>query len=298
LKSEFVNLAVIAELPLVIVNVQRGGPSTGLPTKSEQADLLQSIWGRNGESPLVVIAAASPADCFYATIEAAHYAVKYMTPVIVLTDGYLANGAEPLRIPEASELPDINPRRNDRPLKHNDVYLPYMRDPYTHARPWVIPGTPGYEHRTGGLEKEEFTGAVSYVPENHEKMVRIRHDKIEQVVNDYAPLKIHGDDDAELLVIGWGSTYGAIRKAVNNMRKRGAKVACLHLRNIHPSPKELPEILSKHKKLLVVENNLGQLNLKLKAEYLITTELLTKVQGQPFRIGEVEAKIEQLIGEV
>jgi 2-oxoglutarate ferredoxin oxidoreductase subunit alpha len=296
LKGEFINLAVMAELPLVVINVQRGGPSTGLPTKSEQADLLQALYGRHGESPLVVIAADSPSNCFASVLEAAHYAIKYMTPVILLTDGNLAQGSEPLRIPDLSELPDIVPPWKNKPPKHGDVYCPYVRDGHTLARPWVIPGTPGYEHCIGGLEKEDITGMVSDDPLNHERMVKIRNEKIQKVAKEYAPLEVYGDDKAEILIIGWGSPCGVIRQAVENLTSRGIPVACLHVRNIHPFPSEMKEVLFRYNKVLVVENNLGQLNDKLRAEYLIDTESLTKVQGRQFKVHEIEHKIKQLMG--
>jgi len=295
LKSEFINLAVMAELPLVVINVQRGGPSTGLPTKSEQADLFQALYGRHGESPLVVIAADSPSNCFYSVLEAASYAVKYMTPVILLTDGNLAQGSEPLRIPELSELPDIVPPWKDEPPKSGDLYSPYVRDENTLARPWVLPGTPGYEHCIGGLEKEDITGRVSDDPLNHERMVKIRNEKIQRVAQDYAPLKIYGNEKAEILVVGWGSPCGVIRQAVENMIYQGIPVACLNVRNIHPFPREMKEILFRYRKVLVVENNLGQLNDKIRAEYLIETESLTKVQGQQFKVHEIERRIKQLM---
>jgi 2-oxoglutarate ferredoxin oxidoreductase subunit alpha len=296
LKGEFINLAVMAELPLVVINVQRGGPSTGLPTKSEQTDLFQALYGRHGESPLVVIAADSPSNCFYSVLEAAHYAIKYMTPVILLTDGNLAQGSEPLRIPELSELPDIAPQWNVNPPKPGTPYLPYVRDENTLARPWVLPGTPGYEHCIGGLEKEDITGMVSDDPLNHERMTKIRNEKIQRVAREYAPLEVYGDEKAEILIVGWGSPCGVIRQAVENMTSQDIPVACLNVRNIHPFPRDLKEILLQYKKVLVVENNLGQLNYKIRAEYLIDTESLTKVQGQRFKVFEIEQKIKQLIG--
>jgi 2-oxoglutarate ferredoxin oxidoreductase subunit alpha len=296
LKGEFINLAVMTELPLVVINVQRGGPSTGLPTKSEQADLFQALYGRNGDSPLIVIAADSPSNCFYSVFEAAYYAIKYMTPVILLTDGNLAYGSEPLRIPNLSELPDIVPAWKVNPPKHGDVYCPYVREEHTLARPWVIPGTLGYEHCIGGLEKEDITGRVSDDPLNHERMTLIRNEKIQKAAQEYAPLEVGGDSNADLLIIGWGSTCGVIRQAVDNMTNQGIPVACLHVRYIHPFPSDMKAILSRYNKVLVVENNLGQLNHKIRAEFLIDTELLTKVQGHRFNVHEVERKAKQLIG--
>ena len=300
LKGEFINLAVMAELPLIVINVQRGGPSTGLPTKSEQADLFQALYGRSGESPLVVLAADSPGNCFYSVLEAAYYAVRYMTPVILLTDGNLAQGSEPLRIPDLCELPDIVPPWEGYPWeglppKNGDIYLPYIRDKQTLARPWVLPGTPGYEHCIGSLEKEDITGLVSDDPLNHERMTNLRNEKIQRVAKEYPPLQVFGDDRADILIIGWGSTCGVIRQAVDNMTHQGIPVACLHVRYIHPFPGDMKEILSRYKKLLVVENNLGQLNYKIRAEFLMETELLTKVQGQRFKVREIELKVKQMI---
>ncbi len=292
LKSEFIGLAVIAELPLVIINVQRSGPSTGLPTKTEQADLLQAMWGRNGESPVVVLAAKSPSDCFKIAYEAARIALKYMTPVIALSDGYLANGAEPWRIPAEDELPEIKVNFHKDP----ETFVPYKRDPKTLARPWAIPGTPGLEHRIGGLEKEE-SGAVSWDPDNHEKMIRLRAEKIKRVADDIPPLKGYGDPNGKVLVVCWGSVYGSAMSAVSELYKKGQRVACLHLRYINPFPRDLGPMLKKYEKVLVVENNLGQLHTMLRAEYLIDAEKYNEVRGRPIRSGEIQNKVLSMLGE-
>jgi 2-oxoglutarate ferredoxin oxidoreductase subunit alpha len=292
LKTEFINLAVSAELPLIIINVQRGGPSTGLPTKMEQADLFQALWSRPGESPVVVLAARSPKDCFRTAIEAAQIAVKYMTPVIILSDGYIANGSEPWRIPDLSELPEMKTEF----YTDAENFQPYKRNPETLARPWAIPGTPGLEHRIGGLEKHDVTGVVDQAPENHARMVALRAEKIERVRQDIKPLKISGDPDSELLVIGWGSSFGAITRAVMSHNDKGNKVASIHLRHLNPFPANLGEILEKYSNRIVVENNTGQLWTKLRAEYLLDAERLNKVKGTPFKISEVEDKIESMLG--
>lgn len=291
LKSEAIGLAVMTELPVVIVNVQRGGPSTGLPTKTEQADLLQTMYGRNGECPLVVLAPQSPADCFSIAVESFRLAIKYMTPVVVLTDGYLANGSEPWRIPDWEELPQI-------PVKFHtetDNFLPYGRDKETLSRPWTIPGTPGLEHRIGGIEKEEGTGAVSYDSENHERMVKLRAAKISGIAKDIPELEVMGPEQGDLLVLGWGSTYGAIYHAVENVQKRGVKVAAAHLRYLNPWPDNLGEILKGYKQVLVPELNSGQLRLLLRAEFLVDAVGLNKIQGQPFHTSEIETKINELV---
>lgn len=292
LKTEFINLAVAAELPLIVINVQRGGPSTGLPTKMEQGDLYQALWSRHGESPAVVMAARSPKDCFDVAIEAARIAIKYMTPVIILSDGYIANGSEPWRIPDLNELPLMQAHFLNKP----EGFHPYDRDPVTLARPWVKPGTPGMEHRIGGLERRNITGEIDLSPDNHEKMVNLRAEKIERVRDDILPLKIAGDRNAELLLIGWGSSFGAVTRAVLNQHAKGRKVASIHLRYINPFPKDLGEILNKFAKIVVVENNLGQLWTKLRAEYLVEMERCNKVKGTPFRVSEIEEMIEKTIG--
>jgi 2-oxoglutarate ferredoxin oxidoreductase subunit alpha len=279
------------ELPLVIVDVQRGGPSTGLPTKTEQADLLQAVFGRNSEAPIPVIAACTPADCFTMAFEAVRIALKYMTPVILLTDGYLANGAEPWLIPDTKTLPDIRPVFTTNP----EGFQPYSRDEKTLARPWAIPGTPGLEHRIGGLEKQHITGNVSYDPENHDFMVRMRQSKIERVADDVPPAVVDGDAKGEVLVVGWGGTYGAIRTAVEAKRREGKSVSHLHLKYINPFPKNLGEVLYNYKKILVPELNLGQLSKMLRAKYLVPAISYNKVQGLPFKSNELEAKIDELL---
>ncbi|MBI4810112.1 MAG: 2-oxoacid:acceptor oxidoreductase subunit alpha, partial [Ignavibacteriales bacterium] len=291
LKSEAMGLAVMLELPLVIVDVQRSGPSTGLPTKTEQADLLQAVHGRNSEAPIPVIAACTPAGSFDAAYEAIRLAIKFMTPVILLTDGYLANGAEPWLIPSINSLPDIPVRFRTDP----NGFFPYLRDEKTLTRPWAIPGTPGLEHRIGGLEKEHITGNVSYDPENHEFMVKMRQEKINRIADDLPAVKVDGDESGELLVVGWGGTYGAIRTAVENKRKEGKSVSHLHLKYINPFQKNVGEILKNFKHILVPELNLGQLALLLQAEYLIPVIRLNKVQDLPFRAIEIETKIDEIL---
>lgn len=291
LKSEAMGLAVMLELPLVIVDVQRGGPSTGLPTKTEQADLLQAVHGRNSEAPIPVIAACTPAGSFDVAYEAIRLAIKFMTPVILLTDGYLANGAEPWLIPSINSLPDIPVRFRTEP----NGFFPYLRDEKTLTRPWAIPGTPGLEHRIGGLEKEHITGNVSYDPENHEFMVKMRQEKINRIADDLPAVKVDGDESGELLVVGWGGTYGAIRTAVENKRKEGKSVSHLHLKYVNPFQKNVGEILKNFKHILVPELNLGQLALLLQAEYLIPVIRLNKVQGLPFRAIEIETKIDEIL---
>jgi len=292
LKTEAVGLAVMTELPLVIVNVQRGGPSTGLPTKTEQADLLQALYGRNGESPVPVLAASTPSDCFYMAFEAARIALKYMTPVFLLTDGYLGNGSEPWLVPTEAELPDIS-----KPFRTNpENFQPYERDEETYARQWAIPGTPGLEHRIGGLEKKNKAGSISYDPENHDLMIRIRAEKVERIANDIPLAKVDGDESGDLLVIGWGGTYGAIRTAVEKRRADGKSVSHLHLKYINPLPKNLGEILPKFKKILIPEINLGQLIKVLREKFLVDAIGYNVVAGLPFKSTEIEQKIEELLG--
>ncbi len=291
LKTEAMGLAVMLELPLVIVDVQRGGPSTGLPTKTEQADLLQAVCGRNSEAPIPVIAAATPADCFSAVYEAARIAVKYMTPVVFLSDGYLANGAEPWLIPDPDNLPAF-------PVKFHTTaegFFPYMRDEKTLARPWAIPGTPGLEHRIGGLEKENITGNVSYDPDNHEFMVRIRQAKVDGIANELPPASVEGPEKGDLLVVGWGGTYGAIRTAVEVKRREGKSVSHLHLRYVNPFQNNVGELLHNFDTILVPELNLGQLSRLLRAKYLLPIVSLNKIQGLPFRSVEIEKKIDELL---
>ena len=283
LKQEAIGLAVMVELPLIICNVQRGGPSTGLPTKTEQADLFQAIFGRNGECPVPVIAASTPADCFAMAYEAARIAIKYMTPVILLTDGYLANGAEPWSIPRFEELPPIPVSFRTEP----EGFFPYARDPVTLARPWVRPGTPGLEHRIGGIEKQDITGNISYDPANHELMTHYRARKVAAVAQDIPPTTIHGETSGDLLVIGWGSTYGSITAAVEEARAQGMRVSHVHLHYLNPLPSDLAGILQGFKKILVPEMNMGQLRMLLRATYLVDAVGLNKIQGQPFKVSEI-----------
>jgi len=291
LKSEAMGLAVMLELPLVIIDVQRGGPSTGLPTKTEQADLLQAVYGRNSEAPIPVIAASTPADCFMSAFEATRIALKYMTPVICLSDGYLANGAEPWLVPPVSQLPSIDVKFRTDP----NGFHPYERDEKTLARPWAIPGTPGLEHRIGGLEKQHITGNVSYDAENHEFMVRMRQAKVDRIAEDIPPAVVEGDAKGDLLVLGWGGTYGAIRTAVEAKRKEGKSVSHLHLKYINPFQKNLGEVLYNFKQVLVPELNLGQLSKLIRMKFLIPAISLTKIQGLPFRSIEIEKKIDELL---
>lgn len=286
LKSEAMGLAIMTELPLVIVDVQRGGPSTGLPTKTEQADLFQAMYGRNGEAPLAVIAAATPADCFHMALEACRIAVTHMCPVILLTDGYLANGSEPWLVPDADSLPDMKVQFRTDP----EGFKPYSRQPDTLARPWVRPGTPGLEHRIGGIEKEDGTGNVSYDPENHQKMVALRAAKIQAI--QVPDLEVVGDP-GELLVIGWGSTYGPIRAAVEHARARGMKVAQAHLRHLNPLPKNTVEVLRSFKRVICPEMNMGQLTFLLRSLSLVDIQAVTKVKGKAFMVSEILQAIEQ-----
>jgi 2-oxoglutarate ferredoxin oxidoreductase subunit alpha len=295
LKSETISLAVSLELPMLIVDIQRGGPSTGLPTKTEAADLNIALFGRHAEAPLPVVAAWSPANCFDTAIEAARLALKYRTPVILLSDGYLANGSEPWRLPEVDSLPDIavpfatehNHSREDGTTE----FWPYLRDPETLARPWAIPGTPGLMHRVGGLEKEDGSGNIDYTPENHERMVRLRAEKIARIAADIPPATVTGDEDAELCVVGWGSTWAAIDAAVQQARRGGAKVAWIHLSHLNPLPANLGELLRHYAKVLVPELNLGQLCRLLRAEFLVDARPLAKIQGLPFTAHEIEQAI-------
>ena len=293
LDSEMVGLGVMTELPLVVINVQRGGPSSGLPTKTEQADLLQAMFGRHGECPAAVLAPRSPADCFATVYEAARLAIGFMTPVFVLSDGYLANGAEPWRIPKLDELPPIPVVHAGRPNGVKDcrpVFLPYRRDERL-VREWAVPGTPGLEHRIGGLGKEDITGEVSYDPADHEQMVRTRAQKIANIADAIPLLEVDRPDEGELLVVGWGSTYGAITNAVNRVRRLGRSVAHAHLRYLNPLPRNMGEVLRRYRKVLVPELNRGQLRLLLRAAYLVDAVGLNKVQGRPFLVTEIEDKI-------
>ena len=293
LKGEALGLAVITELPMICVNVQRGGPSTGLPTKTEQSDLHQAMFGRNGECPMPVIAARSPGDCFDTAIEAWRIAVRYMTPVMVLTDGYIANGSEPWKIPTLAELPKVE-IEHPGPLSNGDTFMPYARDEKL-ARPWAVPGTPTLEHRLGGLEKQDITGNVSYDPDNHDHMCHLRQQKVDNIANDIPEQEIDGVDSGDLLVLSWGGTYGACATAVHKAQSAGKSVSHCHLRYINPFPKNLGEIFKRFDKILVPELNLGQLNLMVRAKYLIDTIALNKMQGKPFSVSEIEAKINELV---
>ena len=291
LKSEGINLAVVMELPLVVIDVQRGGPSTGLPTKTEQADLLEVLYGRNGESPIPVVAAATPSECFDMAIEAFRIAIRYMTPVFLLSDGYVANNSEPWKIPDPDSIAAIDAE----PYTDPDDYQPYMRDPQTLARPWVLPGTPGMEHRIGGLGKQDGTGNVSYAPEDHERIVRVRADKIRGIADFIPELEVTGPEQGDLLVLGWGGTYGAIRAAVEQVQDEGLDVAYAHLRYLNPFPRNLGNVLGRYKQVLVPELNLGQLALLVQAHFPVRVVKLNKVQGVPFQIREVADKIRQVL---
>ena len=291
LKSEALGLAVITELPLVLVNVQRGGPSTGLPTKTEQSDLNQAIYGRNGEAPMVVLAPATPADCFMMAYEACRIALKYMIPVILLSDGYIANGSEPWKIPDVNTLPDMETRI----LKKKEGFAPFNHGNPDLARPWALPGTPGMEHRIGGLEKWEETGHVSYDPENHQKMVELRQEKVDIIARDLPTAKPFGKESGDLLVIGWGGTHGALRSAVETAQSEGMSVSHLHLRHLNPLPQNLGEILVKFQKVMIAELNLGQLANIIRAKFLVDAVGLNKVQGKPFTQTEVFNKITELV---
>ncbi|HEX2743591.1 MAG TPA: 2-oxoacid:acceptor oxidoreductase subunit alpha [Streptosporangiaceae bacterium] len=298
LKAETIGLAVSVELPLIVCNIQRAGPSTGMPTKTEQADLLQSMFGRNGESPIPVLAAASPADCFNVAIEAARIAVKYRTPVILLSDGYLANGSEPWRIPSTSSLPDLSQEFSfATAAQDGGEFEPFRRDPVTLARPWAVPGTPGLEHRIGGIEKADVTGTISYDPDNHDRMVRLRQAKIDGIAADIAPLEVDDPDgDARVLVLGWGSTYGAIGAGVRRVRNAGGAVAQAHLRHLNPFPPNLADVLRRYDKVLVPEINLGQLALLLRGRFLVDVISYNRVRGLPFQSAELAGVIEDVIG--
>jgi 2-oxoglutarate/2-oxoacid ferredoxin oxidoreductase subunit alpha len=292
LKTEALGLAVATELPLVICDIQRGGPSTGLPTKTEQADLLQALFGRNSEAPIPVLAAATPGDCFWIAVEACRIALKYMVPVIVLSDGYLANGSEPWRIPDLDEIPAFPVKFATDPVG----FQPYKRNPDTLARPWAVPGTRGLEHRIGGLEKQDVTGNVNYEPLNHENMVRIRAAKVEAIVQDIPDVLPSGDPEGDLLIVSWGSTYGAITQAVNGQREKGRKIGHLHLRHLNPLPANVGDVLKRYKKVLVPELNMGQLLWVLRAKYLVNAVGLNKIQGRPFKQAELDQKIEEMLG--
>ena len=299
LKAETIGLAVSVELPLLVCNVQRAGPSTGMPTKTEQADLLQSMFGRNGESPIPIVAAASPSDCFNVAIEAARIAVKYRTPVILLSDGYLANGSEPWRIPDTATLPDLSQEFAfaTAPAEGDGEFEPFRCDPVTLARPWAVPGTPGLEHRIGGIEKADVTGTISYDPDNHDRMVRLRQAKIDGIAADIPLLAVDDPDgDARVLVLGWGSTYGAIGAGVRRVRQAGHAVARAHLRHLNPFPPNLVDVLHRYDKVLVPEINLGQLALLLRGRFLVDVISYNQVRGLPFQSAELAGVIEDVIG--
>src|SRR5580658_9789030 len=291
LKTEAMGLAVATELPLVICDIQRGGPSTGLPTKTEQADLLQALFGRNSEAPVPVLAPSSPGDCFWIALEASRIAIKYMVPVIILSDGYLANGAEPWKVPTVAELPQIPVHFETNPVD----FQPYRRNPDTLARPWAIPGTPGLEHRIGGLEKQDVSGNVNYEPLNHERMVRLRAAKVEAIVQDVPDAVPAGDPSGELLIVGWGSTHGPITAALKTQRAEGHKIGHVHLRHLNPLPKNLGEVLGRYDRILVPEMNMGQLVMVLRAKYLVDAQGYNKIQGKPFKQSEIEQKIEEML---
>jgi 2-oxoglutarate ferredoxin oxidoreductase subunit alpha len=304
LKAETIGLAVSVELPLIICDIQRAGPSTGMPTKTEQADLLMALFGRNGESPVAVVAPATPADCFDIALEAVRIAVKYRTPVIILSDGYLANGSEPWRIPDVAGLPRLRDEfsfsspnewrgEGDQP-----AFLPFKRNPQTLARPWAIPGTPGLEHRIGGIEKADVAGTISYDPDNHDKMVRLRQAKIDGIAADIGPLEVDDPDGAKVLVLGWGSTFGSIGAAVRRVRLAGGKIAQAHLRHLSPLPANLGDVLASYDKVLVPEINLGQLALVLRGRYLVDVISYNRVRGLPFRAAELAGVIQDVIANV
>jgi 2-oxoglutarate/2-oxoacid ferredoxin oxidoreductase subunit alpha len=291
LKSEFINLAVMTELPVVIINVQRGGPSTGLPTKTEQADLLQVMFGRNGESPVAVVAPATPADCFQMAIEAVRIATQYMVPTFYLSDGYLGNGSEPWEIPSVEGLPDLTVKFRTEV----EGFFPYLRDEETLARPWAIPGTPGLEHRIGGIEKQHITGNVNYDPDNHDFMVRLRAEKVERIANSIPPVEVFGAPEGKVLVLGWGGTYGAITTAVEQLQAQGASVSSAHLRYLNPFPKNLGDVLSRFETVIIPELNLGQLALLVRAKYLVDAVSYSKVKGKPFKVSEIVGKVKEYL---
>ena len=293
LKSEAIGYAVMTELPVVVVDIQRGGPSTGLPTKSEQTDLLAAMYGRHGEAPVPVIAAATPGDCFYIMLEAFRLALKYMTPVIVLSDGGLSNASEPWKIPDENNFPDLKPEFHTEQAN----FSPYQRNQETLARNWAIPGTPGLQHRLGGLEKHSVTGEISYDPENHERMVLLRDEKIKRIKNDLPPLEIIGPGKNEILVVSWGSVYGPAFSAIKELQEQGHPVSMVQLRYLNPFQNNLADILKNFEKVLVPEMNLGQLSSMLRSEFLVDTIPFSKVQGRPFLISEIRSRILELLDE-
>ena len=293
LKTEAMGLAVAVELPLVVCDIQRGGPSTGLPTKTEQADLLQALYGRNSEAPIPVLAPATPGDCFWIAMEATRIAIKYMVPVIILSDGYLANGAEPWKIPDVSQLPEIPVHFETNPMD----FKPYRRDPRTLARPWAVPGTAGLEHRIGGLEKQDVTGNVNYEPLNHERMVRLRAEKVAAIAQDVPNAVPAGADSGDLLIVSWGSTSGPITAALKSEKFKNHRIGHVHLRYLNPLPKNLGDVLMRYDKVLVPEMNMGQLVMVLRAKYLVDAQGYNKIQGKPFKTSELERKIEQVLAQ-
>lgn len=294
LKSEGISLAFMLELPMIVINVQRGGPSTGLPTKPEQSDLLFSLYGRHGESPLPVLAIPTPSEAFEMAIEAARIAIKYMTPVILLSDNYIANGSEPWLLPDIDSIPEIEVEFAGHPNGPDGTFLPYMRNVDTFARPWALPGTPGLEHRVGGLEKDSLSGNVAYDPGNHQLMTDTRAWKVANIANDVPHIEVAGDDDASLLVLGWGSTYGSIRAACNRTRQNGTKVASAHLRHLNPLPNNLGTVLNSFDKILIPELNTGQLLKVIRAEFLLDATGLNQVTGEPFKVRDIEDKIAEM----
>ncbi len=295
LKGEALGLAVMTELPLVVINVQRGGPSTGLPTKTEQSDLNQALYGRNGEAPMPVIAAATPGDCFFAAYEACKAALKHMTPVMLLTDGYLANGSEPWNIPDVDDLEKIDVKFADKTNADGD-FLPYQRDEETLARPWAIPGTAKLEHRVGGIETAENTGHVSYDPENHHRMVALRQEKVNRIQNDIAPTEVFGEDHGEVLILSWGGTYGGCRSASETLQEEGHSVSHVHVRWISPLPKDLGEILINFKNILIPEINMGQFLRLIRSEYLVDAKGLNLVRGRPIGAATIVQKVKEILG--
>ena len=294
LKAEMLGLAVMVELPLVVIDVQRAGPSTGMPTKTEQSDLLQALFGRNGESPIPVVAPATPAECFDFAIEAWRIALRHMTPVVYLSDAFLATGSEPWRIPELEGLPDLRvPNRTERA-----GFYPYERDPETLARPWAVPGTPGLEHRIGGLEKLDVLGTISYDPDNHHQMQLLRAEKVARIARDIPPLEVFGPPQGELLILGWGSTYGAIRSAVERLQEQGRKVAHAHLRHLNPFPTNTGDVVRAYNRVLIPELNMGQLRMLIRSTFLVDAEGFNLVRGKPFQISEIQAKAEQVLGDL
>jgi 2-oxoglutarate ferredoxin oxidoreductase subunit alpha len=294
LKGEGIGLAIMIELPLIVLDVQRGGPSTGLPTKTEQSDLTMAYYGRNGEAPMAIISASTPSDCFEVGIEAVRIALEHMTPVMVLFDGYLANGSEPWKLPEVDDLKPIGNHAVTENNNPGGTFLPYVRDEKTLARQWAIPGTPGLEHRVGGLEKEALTGNVSYDPQNHEEMCKVRAEKVARIADFIPEQEVFGSEEG-LLVLAWGSTYGAIRQAVIRANQEGKKVAHAHIRHLNPFPKNLEALCKGYEKILIPEMNLGQLSKRIRSEYYIDSTELHKVQGQPFKVSEITSAIDNLL---